>query len=231
MEPRICYSANATERRERIQIFKYDGRHCLLEIVDNLKLDTRASKVKIVAVKYDDNNRAISTVCHWMDTTEIKTLCKAIIDGRLLRLRGFTAEQLAAGEVKVYEEFKGSKQPDQTWESRVLRIRYDQRAKLPYKIVITNGPGRPGPTGAVMPAGDATGDVMIPISLWDLSTLAGEVLDYIRDWETVNFRARQKANKVVTLPMSEAPAEVQAMRAARPVQKPHNNYQKMTANS
>jgi hypothetical protein len=62
-------------------------------------------------------------------------------------------------------------------------------------------------TGAVRMA-QATDSLTLLMSEWDARRMAQTVLDYIRDWETVNFRKRQEAQAIILAAHDVPPGRV-----------------------
>jgi hypothetical protein len=84
----------------------------------------------------------------------------------------------------------------------VLSIRFQPDQKLPFRFVLQNGPGETIGRGAVKQAPGTTWatDLMIALSRWDMLTLMGDCLDYVRDWELRHFKERQAARSITRVP-------------------------------
>jgi len=65
-----------------------------------------------------------------------------------------------------WKEFKGSPDKNQQIISRILTLTYNDTPghKYPWSVMLTAGPGRSGPTGAVMPASTPTDKVQIQLN-------------------------------------------------------------------
>jgi hypothetical protein len=199
----MVISAKVREPRSRVQIFRHDAREKIFEVNDALSLTPDESKVQFVILEYTRGGGVGSSkqqVRHWMDASVAKAVCSAILEGRLESLAGVSAAQLKeAKPIELYSEMKGTNN-----ESRILKIRLSPANDKPYQIAIVNGPGEVVGTGIVKPVSGARSadkvDLMVSFTRLELYKMAREVLDYIRDWEVVNFRKRQAARTITRLP-------------------------------
>ncbi|MBC8142422.1 MAG: hypothetical protein H7Y38_13390, partial [Armatimonadetes bacterium] len=102
-----------------------------------------------------------------------------------------------------WTDYKGSATKNGDTESlqaRVMSVRKDAKYRQPFVIKIDNGVGEPLPGGAVKMA-EVSDSLTLLLSEWDARKMALAVLDYVRDWETINFRKRQEAQtQLVPLP-------------------------------
>jgi len=78
----------------------------------------------------------------------------------------------------------------------VMTLRKDVKYRQPYVLKIDNGVGEAMDSGAVKMV-NATDSLTLLMPEWDARRMAQTVLDYIRDWETINFRKRQEAQTVI----------------------------------
>ena len=163
----------------RVQIFKHVTKDRLFDVSDMLNIDTRRNKIALTLVEMDDQMRMVRRVRHYLDVADAKLLCYDI-------LNGFFAE---------WSDQKESPQED-SLQARVFTIRKDPRYRQPYVIKIDNGEGEQLPGGAVKMV-QTTESLTVLLSEWEARKMALTVIDYIRDWETVNFRKRQEAQTVV----------------------------------
>jgi hypothetical protein len=81
-------------------------------------------------------------------------------------------------------------------QARVMTLRKDVKYRQPYVLKIDNGMGEAMESGAVKMV-RATDSLTLLMPEWDARRMAQSVLDYIRDWETVNFRRRQEAQTII----------------------------------
>jgi hypothetical protein len=209
------YSSRVTEARSRIQIFRHDGRDKIFEVNDALSFQPGDSKLQFVILEYARGGGAGSggkQVRHWMDVPVAKALCTAVLEGRIEQLgaRPLKAADVAPGAptVELYSEMKGT-----NGESRILKIRLVPGNDRPYTIAIVNGPGEAVGNGIVKPVksmpvqGDRHQqervDLMVSFTRLEFYVMARELLDYVQQWETINFRKRQQARMITRLPASE----------------------------
>lgn len=173
----------------RVQIYKHVTKDRVLDISDMLSLDPRRNKIAFTLLEFDENYKAKTRVRHFVDVPDFKLVCWDILNGM------FTE----------WDDHKGSAAPGENGElqARVLTLRKDVKYRQPFVLKIDNGIGEAIGNGAVKMA-RATESLTLLMPEWDARRMAQTVLDYIRDWETVNFRKRQEAQTVV-ISMPDAP--------------------------
>lgn len=165
----------------RVQIYKHVTRDRVLDISDMLNLETKRSKVAFTLLEFDENYKAKTRVRHYADVPDFKLVCWDI-------LNGVFAE---------WTDHKGSPSHDgQGMQARVMTLRKDVKYRQPYVLKIDNGMGEAMESGAVKMV-RATDSLTLLMPEWDARRMAQSVLDYIRDWETVNFRRRQEAQTII----------------------------------
>ncbi len=180
----------------RVQLFKYVTRDRILEVSDMLSLESKRSKLAITLVEFNpESHRAQARVRHFVDASDFKLVCWDILNGL------FTE----------WTDHKGSPTGDGI-QARVLTLRKDVKYRQPYVLKIDNGEGETMSGGAVKMI-HATDSLTLLMPEFDARRMAMTILDYIRDWETVNFRRRQEAQTVViplagTAALEPAPAAV-----------------------
>lgn len=173
----------------RVQIYKHITRDRLLEINDMLSLEPRRSKIAFTLLEFDDNYKAATRVRHYVDAPDFKLVCWDILNNCF----------------DEWTDHKGTPHDD-IIQARTLTLRKDPKYRQPFVIKIDNGIGETMPGGAVKMVRE-TDSLTLLLSERDARKLAQTVLDYIRDWETINFRKRQEAQTVlVTLnePMEQS---------------------------
>jgi len=171
----------------RVQIFKHGTKDRLLDVGDMLSLDPRRNKIVFSLIAFDDDYHVATRVRHYVDVADAKLLCFDM-------LHGFFTE---------WTDYKGSKSGD-AFQARIMSVRKDAKYRQPFVIKIDNGVGEPLPGGAVKMA-EVSDSLTLLLSEWDARKMALALLDYVRDWETINFRKRQEAQtQLVTLPGIEA---------------------------
>jgi hypothetical protein len=164
----------------RVQIYKYVTKDRMLDISDMLSLDPRRHKVGFTLLEFDENYKVKTRVRHFVDVPDFKLVCWDILNGAF----------------SEWVEHKGSAHED-GMQARVFTLRKDVKYRQPYVLKIDNGVGEPiGASGAVkmVRVGES---LTLLMPEWDARRMAQTVLDYIRDWETVNFRKRQEAQTVI----------------------------------
>ncbi len=182
----------------RVQVFKHVTKDRVLDVSDLLSLDPRRNKIGFTLLEWDadarsaslEERRAKTRVRHFVDVADFKLVCWDILNNT------FTE----------WTDHKGSPNAeDGALQARVLTLRKDPKYRQPYVLKIDNGVGEPVGNGAVKMA-RATDSLTLLLPERDARRMAQTILDYVRDWETVNFRKRQEAQTVVIpLPGVEAP--------------------------
>ena len=167
----------------RVQIYKYVTKDRVLDISDMLSLDPRRNKISFTLLEFDENYKAKTRVRHFVDVPDFKLVCWDILHGSFAE----------------WTDHKGSAN-DEGMQARVLTLRKDVKYRQPFVVKIDNGVGEAIGNGAVKMV-RATDSLTLLMPEFDARRMAQTVLDYVRDWETVNFRKRQEAQTVViTLP-------------------------------
>jgi hypothetical protein len=170
----------------RTQIFRFVEGDRILDTSDMLSTEPRRNKIALTIVEFDGSFRCTRRVRHYVDVDDFKLVCHDIL----------------AGGAIMFHDRKGSIHSGYT-EARTLTIKRAARAKEPCTFQIDNGIGQPQPDGTVAMR-EVTGALAVSLSRWEARKLALAALDYIRQWETVNFRRRQEARTVRTHSTTEA---------------------------
>lgn len=185
----------------RVQMFKHVTKDRLLDISDLLSLDPRRNKIGFTLVEWDSETRgaaAKTRVRHFVDVPDFKLVCWDILNGTFSEWTDHKGTPVTRGD------HSGE---DGTLQARVLTLRKDSKYRQPYVLKIDNGAGEQIGGGAVKMV-RATESLTLLMPEWDARRMAQTVLDYVRDWETVNFRKRQEAQTVVIpLPGVETPKD------------------------
>ena len=167
----------------RVQIYKHVTRDRLLEINDMLSMEPRRSKIAFTLLEFDENYKAVTRVRHYADAPDFKLVCWDILNNCF----------------DEWTDHKGTPHDD-VMQARTLTLRKDPKYRQPFVIKIDNGIGETMPNGGVKMVRE-TDSLTLLLAERDARRLAQTVLDYIRDWETINFRKRQEAQTVlVSLP-------------------------------
>ena len=172
------------EERERggrlsPEIFVYATNKNFLNVYDALRID----KIKVEIAGYDPaTNRQTGHATGWLDTSEMRLLAHLV-----------SQRQFASVTGGRWEKFGGSQRDDGLIESRTVTVEWDEGdggrfARMPYRLTITNGPGRRTQTGAVTPAGEPTARLSMRMAEMDMMRIMLAVEAYIRAHETVYHR-------------------------------------------
>lgn len=177
----------------RVQIYKYVTRDRVLDISDMLNLEARRSKIALTLVEYDEKYKAQTRVRHFADAPDFKLVCWDILHGSFSEWADHKGSPTHHGGATDGEGASAALQ------ARVLTLRKDVKYRQPFVFKIDNGVGENLPGGAVKMV-RATDSLTLLMPEWDARRMAQTVLDYIRDWETINFRKRQEAQTIVLPP-------------------------------
>ena len=179
----------------RVQIFKHVTKDRLLDIGDMLSLDARRNKISFSLVAFDDDYHVATRVRHYVDVADAKLLCFDMLHGFFSEWTDYKGSAAKGGEADGLQ-------------ARVMTVRRDNKYRQPFVIKIDNGVGEQLPGGAVKMA-EISDTLTLLLSEWDARKMALALLDYIRDWETINFRKRQEAQtQIVPLPGADGDTAV-----------------------
>lgn len=169
----------------RVQVYKHHTRDRVLDISEMLSLEPKRSKIAFTLVEFDDQHKATVRVKHYADASDFKLVCWDIL----------------YGSFDEWTDYKGTVYDDGI-QARTLSLRKDTKYRQPFVLKIDNGHGEVLSGGAVKMV-EVRDSLTLLLSEFEARKLAQTVLDYIRDWETVNFRRRQEAMTVV-VPVAES---------------------------
>ena len=180
--------ANSEGSREltRVQVYRYVTKNRVLDIGDMLNIESRRSKIALTLVDFDENYRATTRVRHFADTPDFKLICHDILAGSFSEWTDHKGGPVRGGDG----------QAEGALQARVLTLRKDAKYRQPYVWKVDNGVGE-ALTGGAVRLVRATESLTLLMSEWDARRMAQTVLDYIRDWEIVNFRKRQEAQTII----------------------------------
>ena len=170
----------------RVQIYKHVTKDRVLDISDMLSLDPRRNKISFTLLEFDEAFKARTRVRHFVDVPDFKLVCWDILHGSFNEWTDHKGSRVA----------QGATEHDDGMQARVLTLRKDVKYRQPFVLKIDNGVGEAIGNGAVKMV-RATESLTLLMPEWDARRMAQTVLDYIRDWETVNFRKRQEAQTVI----------------------------------
>lgn len=165
----------------RVQIYKYVTKNRVLDISDMLSVEPRRSKIAFTLLEFDEHYKATTRVRHFADAPDFKLVCWDILHGTFAE----------------WTDHKGSPSAgDGSLQARVMTLRKDVKYRQPFVIKIDNGEGEAMDSGAVKMV-RATDSLTLLMPEFDARRMAQSVLDYVRDWEIINFRKRQEAQTVI----------------------------------
>jgi hypothetical protein len=165
----------------RIIIASHISRDRILKVSDALSTDEQHSKVRLDLVELSETGKQLQAVHHWLRIGDAKLIFWDIVNWL------FTE----------WNDHKGSAQGIEPPAARVLSLRKDVKYRQPFVLKMHNGTGERLPDGGVKMV-ETTESLTLLMPEHDARRLSMTVLDYIRDWETVNFRRRQEAQTVIT---------------------------------
>ena len=176
-----------THEITKIQIFRFVAKDKILDICDMLAFDPRRSKLSFTLVEFDDAYKATQRVRHYVDSDDFKLVCHDLLGGL------FTG----------FEDQKGGQQPDGDYvEARVLSLKKETKYRLPFILRIDNGQGEVYGSGQVRMV-KVTDSLTVQMPEYEARKMAIVVGDYVRQWETINFRKRQAARTLTFSPQGE----------------------------
>jgi hypothetical protein len=149
------------ERNGRLspEIYVYATNKNFLNLYDALRID----KVKIEIAGYDPgSNRQTGLANAWLDLDDARLLSHLICN-RLFA--GVTGGR--------WEKYGGSQRDDGHIESRVFSVEWDEGdngrfSRFPYRVNISNGPGKRTATGGVAPDGTPTAQMSMRLPELDM---------------------------------------------------------------
>jgi hypothetical protein len=168
--------AQVTSAKLSPEIYVYATNKNFLNLYDALRID----KVKLEIAGYDPaSNRQTGHASAWLDKDDARLLCHLICN-RLFA-------PVTDGK---WEKYGGSQREDGSIESRTIAVEWDEGegrfAKFPYRVTVSNGPGRKTQTGGVAPAGEPTARLTMRLPELDMIKLMLALSDYIHAYETAH---------------------------------------------
>jgi hypothetical protein len=170
------------EKREKSgrlspEIYVYATNKNFLNLYDALRID----KIKVEIAGYDPaTNRQTGHATAWIDLDDARLL------SHLVRHQSFAT--VTGGR---WEKYGGSQRDDGRLESRTLAVEWDQGengrfARFPYRITVTNGPGKKTATGGVAPDGAPTSQLSMRLPETDMIKVMLALGDYIHAYEAAH---------------------------------------------
>ena len=168
-----------TPTSTRVRVYSHMTQSRFLHVEDSLQI----GKLRLFGGNYRKQNNAgdgggsmTSHVTHYMDVADARVVFHALLNGEA----NFT-----------YKEYKGTQPTDGSpVVSRVLSVAI--KGDNVY-IELKTGPGKPTPTGAIMPNGRPTAEVNVGFKLYEARRLAATVLAYLNAWDVMRMMANRHA--------------------------------------
>ncbi|HEX8598692.1 MAG TPA: hypothetical protein VF952_09290 [Chloroflexia bacterium] len=211
------------------EIYVYATNKNFLNLYDALRIE----KVKVEIAGYDQaTNRQTGHASAWLDKDDARLLTHLVCNRLFFAVTG-----------GKWEKYGGSQREDGHIESRTVLLEWDEGeggrfARFPYRLTISNGPGKKTNTGGVAPAGEPTARLTMRIPELDMIKLMLALGSYVQAYETAHHH-RIVANRLNELRdklaerashheprpatperLAERPAERPAARAATEVRPP-----------
>lgn len=200
------------------EIYVYATNKNFLNLYDALRID----KVKVEIAGYDQaTNRQTGHASAWLDKDDARLLCHLVCNRLFAPVTG-----------GKWEKYGGSQREDGNIESRTVLIEWDEGeggrfARFPYRLTISNGPGKKTATGGVASAGEPTTRLTMRIPELDMIKLMLALGSYVQAYETAHHH-RLVANRLHELrdKLAERSNHFEARQAApernveRPVERP-----------
>ena len=171
----------------------------VVEDAMNNKFNKEKYKIVFKNIVLNEHKKAVRTMNHFFDVTEIKLICNTIIRENSLRslfnntekafnIKELTKENLTneqlQRDVSVYKNLKGSKNNNNVI-SRVFVIAEGKNGK--FLVRFSTHAGRETKSGVIIPISKAIEYSYFILTLNELKALAYEILDYIRYKEMYEF--------------------------------------------
>ena len=159
------------------EILVYATNKAFLNLYDALPI----GKVKVEVASYDPHSRVqTARAMAWVAVSDVKLLT------HLVKARLFC--HVLGGK---YEEYGGSDRDGQV-QSRILRLEWDDQdgkfATVPYRLTVSNGPGKRDGKGRIAPGGKPASQVSMRFGEATLMGILIQATDYVRDWEAAHHQ-------------------------------------------
>ncbi len=172
-------SRNQSHRPTKLspEVYVYATSKHFLNVYDALRID----KFKVEIAGYDPTtNRQTGCASAWLDKDDLRLLAHLVCTRLFVPITGGR-----------WERYGGSQKDDGSIESRTLTVEWDEGeagrfAHFPYRLTITNGPGRRTSTGGVTPAGEPTARLAMRLPEGDMMKIMLAVGDYLHAYEAAH---------------------------------------------
>ncbi len=162
-----------------VQIFRYVTKDKILDFEDWMSLEPKKNKLRVTLLEYGPDNRATCILHHYLDPDGWKVICWELLMGRF----------------EKWVDYKGTPSREGEPEARVLSLTKDERYRNPYILRLARGQGEVIGAGAVRMVGQPTESLTLLLPEFEIKQLALACLDYIRAWELIHFRERERRNR------------------------------------
>ncbi|HEY0069668.1 MAG TPA: hypothetical protein VGE04_06850 [Chloroflexia bacterium] len=168
------------------EIYVYATNKNFLNLYDALRID----KVKVEIAGYDQaTNRQTGHASAWLDKDDARLLTHLVCNRLFAPVTG-----------GKWEKYGGSQREDGNIESRTVVLEWDEGeggrfARFPYRLTISNGPGKKTTSGGVAPAGEPTARLTMRIPELDMIKLMLALGSYVQAYETAHHH-RIVANRL-----------------------------------
>ncbi|MBE2222717.1 MAG: hypothetical protein IAF02_14310 [Anaerolineae bacterium] len=164
---------NQSQQKPLFRINEYMTKTTWLHAEDALHLrrddnDTPIPKIRLFAGLYNRGEGANAQLAHWLDAADARVIFA----------------DLSWGKAVDFVDYKGTNGSEP--ESRVLRIN-TKDDKVFFQL--TKGPGKPTPTGAIMPAGPVAEKVNVGMTKNEARKMAYAVLEHMAAYATAQIVA------------------------------------------
>ncbi len=159
------------------EIYVYATNKNFLNLYDALRI----GKVKVEIAGYDpDNHRQTGHAGAWIDKDDARLLSHLVCNRLFASVTG-----------GKWEKYGGSQRDDGNLESRTLLVEWDEGdggrfSRFPYRMTVSNGPGKRTSTGGVAPAGEPHARLTMRLPEADMIKLMLALGDYIHAYETAH---------------------------------------------
>lgn len=176
---------NSPEEITAVEIGRISTRSHALSIRDRLSVNHEESRIEFSLAEYNEQKQLIAAVSIKVDPAAVKLMMLDIVN------KFFDAQSITLA-------FAGH---DGGTILRGLKLSCKRGASVAFTLELNDSLGERGPNGYKVTEQRAR--VLMTFDETQMRVLATNLYDWIRDWETVNFRRRQEASTIV-LPRRKA---------------------------
>jgi len=159
-----------------VQIFRYATKDKILDFEDWMSLEPKKNKLRVTLLEYGPDNKARCILHHYLDPDAWKVVCWDLLMGRF----------------EKWVDYKGTPDREGEPEARILSLVKDERYRHPYILRLARGKGEVIGAGAVRMVGQPEESLTLLLPEFEAKRLSLACLDYIRAWELIHFRERER---------------------------------------